>query len=219
MSYYVSPSRFVRTTFAVVATTIAFASAASAQQPTATPATASAAVAQQPPAGQTTTTITPGHWTATPFVGFGFSGDLDSGTGLFGIAGGYVWNPRWSFEGEFTMLPSPENSGLVEVESTVMTLAANALYHFAGREWVPYAVGGIGFGHANVDVDDDDPLIDDDLIDETSNSFIANIGGGVERLIGNNLGFRGDVRYFFGGDLVPDYWRVSAGITFGFRPR
>lgn len=210
----VSSVQVVRMAAAVALVSVALAAPAVAQQAPAASATASA---QPPAAGQTTTTITPGHWTVTPFVGFGFSGDLDSGTGLFGVAGGYVFNPRWSFEGEFTMLPSPENSGLVEVESTVMTFAANALYHFSGRDWVPYAVGGIGFGHANADVADDDPLINDDLFDETSNEFIANFGGGVERLIGNNVGFRGDVRYFFGGDLVPDYWRVSAGITFGFR--
>ncbi len=223
---HISIRHILRTTAAVALVSAVAASHAAAQQlPAASTSTSpSTSITLQPAtqpatAGQTTTTITPGHWTVTPFVGFGFSGDLDSGTGLFGVAGGYVFNPRWSFEGEFTMLPSPENSGLVEVDTTVFTFAANALYHFSGRDWVPYAVGGIGFGHANADVSDDNPLIDDDLFDETSNEFIANFGAGVERLIGNNVGFRGDVRYFFGGDLVPDYWRVSAGITFGFRPR
>ena len=220
MHNFVPVRQFVRTTSAIALLGVALTSTAAAQQPQA-PTTAAEAPAapsltlgaQQP--GQTTTTISPGHWTATPFIGFGFSGDLDSGTGLFGIAGGYVWNPRWSFEGEFTMLPSSENSGVVEAESTVWTLAANALYHFSGRDWVPYGVAGIGFGHAGVDLDD--PIFDD--LDDSSNEFIANFGGGVERLIANNVGFRGDVRYFFGGDLVPDYWRVSAGLTFGFRPR
>ena len=220
MHNFVAVRQFVRTTSAIALLGVALTSTAAAQQPQALTTAAEAPAApsltlgaQQP--GQTTTTISPGHWTATPFIGFGFSGDLDSGTGLFGIAGGYVWNPRWSFEGEFTMLPSSENSGVVEAESTVWTLAANALYHFSGRDWVPYGVAGIGFGHAGVDLDD--PIFDD--LDDSSNEFIANFGGGVERLIANNVGFRGDVRYFFGGDLVPDYWRVSAGLTFGFRPR
>jgi opacity protein-like surface antigen len=171
------------------------------------------AAAQAP--GQTTTTITPGHWTATPFVGVGFSGDLDSGTGLFGVSGGYVWDPRVSFEAEFSVLPSSENSGLVEVDSSVWNLTANVLYHFAGRDWVPYGVAGIGFGHSSVDIKSDDPLLN--TFDDSSNEFVAAIGGGVERLIRNNVGFRGDFRYMFGGDLVPDYWRLSAGITFGFR--
>lgn len=169
------------------------------------------------PAGQTTTTITPGHWTATPFVGVGFSGDLDSGTGAFGVAGGYVWDPRVSFEAEFSVLPSSENSGILEVDSSVWNLTGNVLYHFAGRNWVPYGVAGIGFGHSSVDINTNDPLLN--TLDTSSNEFVANIGGGVERLIRNNVGFRGDFRYMFGGDLVPDYWRLSAGITFGFRGR
>ena len=173
-------------------------------------------VAHQRPM-QTTTTITPGHWTATPFVGVAFSGDLDSGTGAFGVAGGYVWDPRISFEGEFSVLPSSENNGLVEVDTNVWNLTANVLYHFAGRNWVPYGVAGIGFGHSSADVNSSDPFIDQ--LDTSSTEFVANIGGGVERLIRNNLGFRGDFRYMFGGDLVPDYWRLSAGITFGFRGR
>lgn len=222
MSYFVSVRQFVHTTAAVALVGLALTSTAAAQQPQPAPTPTAAETAapsltlaaQQP--GQTTTTISPGHWTATPFVGFGFSGDLDSPTGLFGVAGGYVWNPRWSFEGEFTVLPSSENSGVIEAESTVWTLAANALYHFSGRDWVPYAVGGIGFGHSGVDLDDFD---DNDLFDDSSNEFIANFGGGVERLIANNVGFRGDARYFFAGDLVPDYWRISVGLTFGFRPR
>lgn len=171
------------------------------------------AAAQAP--GQTTTTISPGHWTTTPFVGVGFSGDLDSGTGALGIAGGYVWDPRVSFEAEVSFLPSSENGGLVEVNSSVWNLTGNVLYHFAGRNWVPYGVAGIGVGHSSVDIDSSDPIFDN--FDTSSNAFIANIGGGVERAFGpRNTAFRGDFRYMFGGDLVPDYWRLTAGVTFGF---
>lgn len=166
-------------------------------------------------AGQTTTTISPGHWTATPFVGFGFSGDLDNGTGAVGVAAGYVWDPRVSFEGELSFLPSSENSGLVEVDSSVWSLTGNVLYHFAGRDWVPYGVAGIGFGHSSVDVNVNDPILQN--LDTSSTAFIANIGGGVERAFLANTAFRGDFRYMFGSDLVPDYWRLTAGITFGFR--
>ncbi|MGE0449352.1 MAG: outer membrane protein [Vicinamibacterales bacterium] len=170
--------------------------------------------AAQPAAPQTTTTIDPGYWTVTPFVGLGFSGDLDGGTAVLGGAAGYVWNPRISFEGEFSILPSSENSGLVEVDSTVWALTGNLLYHFTGREWVPYAAAGLGIGRATVDVNGSSVL---DNFDTASTKVIANFGGGVERLIANNVGFRGDLRYQFGADLVPDYWRATAGITFGFR--
>lgn len=46
-----------------------------------------------------------------------------------------------------------------------------------------------------------------------------NQGGGVERAIRENIRFRGDMRYFFGGNLVPEYWRLSAGLRFGLSRR
>jgi opacity protein-like surface antigen len=153
------------------------------------------------------------HWTVTPFAGFGFSGDLDSGTGALGAAGGYVWNPRVSFEGEFTMLPSSEFGGLVEVDSRVWSVTGNLLYHFAERPFVPYGVFGIGFGRGSVDIEPDDPVLDD-ILDESSTEFVVNFGGGVQRQIRDRVAFRGDLRYFFGGDFVPDYWRLTAGLTF-----
>jgi len=48
---------------------------------------------------------------------------------------------------------------------------------------------------------------------------VVNFGGGVERRINDRIGFRGDLRYFFGGDLVPDYWRLGAGLTFAVHGR
>jgi hypothetical protein len=162
---------------------------------------------------QTTTgpvVITPGHWSVTPFIGVGFSGDLDSGTGGFGVATGYNWDRRISLEGEFNMLPSSEADGAIEVDSKFWSLAGNLLYHFAERPFVPYAAVGIGFGHASVDFDDTAL----ELFDESSTSFIVNFGGGVERSIREGMGFRGDLRYFTGGDLVPDHWRLSAGLSF-----
>jgi hypothetical protein len=171
---------------------------------------ASAQTAAQRPT--TTTVIDPGHWTVTPFIGIGFSGDLDSATGAFGAAGGYVWSERVGLEGEFSMLPSSEASGLVELSSDSWTLTGNILYHFAGRNWVPYGVFGIGMGHGSVDVESTDPLLN--ALDSSSTEFVVNFGGGIERRIRDRMAFRGDLRYFFGGDFVPDYWRASAGLTF-----
>jgi opacity protein-like surface antigen len=156
--------------------------------------------------------LVPGEITVTPFIGFGFSGDLDSATGALGVAGGYNYNSRISIEGEFNLLPSPENNGAVEVDSTVWSLTGNMLYHFAKKnQFTPYAVVGIGFGHASVDVDG---TILQGILDASSTQFVANIGGGVERQFSDRLRFRGDLRYLFGGDTVPDYWRLSAGVSF-----
>jgi len=157
--------------------------------------------------------LTAGQVTVTPFIGFGFSGDLDSATGAVGVAGGWNYNSRISIEGEFNLLPSPENSGAVEVDSTVFSLTGNMLYHFnAKNNWTPYAVVGIGFGHSSVDVDD--TILQGLDLDASSTKFVANIGGGIERPFSDKLKFRGDFRYIFGGDTVPDYWRLAVGVGF-----
>jgi hypothetical protein len=195
------PARWRSTTMAiVVAMTLCVIDRAVAQQ------TTGAAVQPQP-----------GAWSVTPFAGFGFSGDLDSPTGALGVAGGYGWSPTVTLEGEFNLLPSSEYGGLVEVSSHAWSLTGNLLYHFAPRTFRPYAVVGLGFGHAGVDVDTAGDGLD--ALDTSSTEFVVNLGGGVERAIRENIRFRGDMRYFFGGDLVPDYWRLSAGLQFGLGRR
>jgi opacity protein-like surface antigen len=199
------PSRtrqFLITTVAVAALAFGAARSASAQPTTSGPAV-----------------LTPGHWSVTPFVGFGFSGDLDSATGGFGVAGGYNWDTRLAIETEFSALPSSETDGALEFDSSFWSLSANLLYHFTERPFVPYAAVGIGFGHGSVDIDGDNDVLED-LVDTSDTSFIVNFGAGVERSIRSGMGFRGDLRYFTGGDVVPDHWRLSAGLTFdlGRRP-
>jgi len=156
--------------------------------------------------------IVPGEISVTPFIGFGFSGDLDSATGVVGVAGGWNYNSKISIEGEFSLLPSPENNGVVEASSTVWSLTGNVLYHFEKKNnFTPYAVAGIGVGHASVDLNG--TLLQNVNVNASSTQFVANIGGGVERPFSERLKFRGDLRYLFGGDTVPDYWRLSAGIS------
>jgi opacity protein-like surface antigen len=154
-----------------------------------------------------------GAWSVAPFVGFGFSGDLDSAAGAFGVAGGYAWSPTITLEGELNILPSSENGGLVEVDSNSWSLTGNILYHFAPRAVQPYAVFGMGVGHSSVDADEVNgiPAVN---TDPSSTEFVVNLGGGVERALRHNIILRGDMRYFFGGDLVPDYWRLGVGIRF-----
>jgi len=189
--------RLVRTAVIAAAAILAGAGTARAQAP-------------QPPA--ITNLYDEGHWTATPFIGFGFSGDLDSSTGALGVAGGYIWSSRVALEGEYNILPSSEAGGAIEVDSDSWSLTGNILYHFAGRHFVPYGVFGMGFGHGHIDPDPADPELS--TVNTTSKEFVVNFGGGAEKTIRDRMAFRGDLRYFFGGNLVPDYWRASVGLTF-----
>jgi opacity protein-like surface antigen len=176
-----------------------------------TVASATSAQAQPAAAQATTTSLTDtGTWTITPSIGVGFSGDLDSGTAVYGVAAGYTYTPRLSFEGNFSYL-QPEVSGPREYDAKSWALFADALYHFAGRRYVPYVAAGLGLGYASVDSDE---VVGGGSFDDSSTRLVFNFGGGVERQIREKIALRGDLRYLFGGNLVPDYWRASVGVSF-----
>jgi len=188
----------------------AFAAAAIAVALFGLPQSARAQV--RPPA--TTPPLETGRFTVTPLVGTAFSGDVDSPTILFGVAGGYNWSPRVSLEAEFNLLPSSEQSGVLELDTRIWNLTGNLLYRFSEnrRAWVPFGAVGLGLGHGSADINVNDPLLNS--ISSSSNAFVFNFGGGVERALTDTIRFRGDLRYFFGGDLVADYWRLGLGVSF-----
>jgi opacity protein-like surface antigen len=85
----------------------------------------------------------------------------------------------------------------------------------------PYATGGVGIIRSSIDDVGD-------LFDVSSTDWGFNVGGGVMGFFSDNVGIRGDVRYFRSlqdiesddefdvslGDLR--FWRGSVGITFRF---
>ena len=85
----------------------------------------------------------------------------------------------------------------------------------------PYASGGVGLIRTSV-------ADADEFFDIDDNSFGVNIGGGVMGFINDNVGLRGDIRYFRGlqdsdgGDDIDldfgtfDFWRSTFGVTFRF---
>jgi opacity protein-like surface antigen len=158
-----------------------------------------------------------GQWTVTPVIGTAFSGDVDSPTVVLGVAGGYNWSPKISFEGEFNVLPSSEQSGLLELDTRIWNLTGNMLYRFSGERFVPYGAIGLGLGHGSASVNSNDPLLNS--VSTSSNALVVNFGGGVERSITDAIRVRGDLRYFFGGDLVADYWRFGIGVSFNVGSR
>jgi hypothetical protein len=171
--------------------------------------TAGTASAQQPP----TTDIEPGHWTVTPMLGFGSGGDLNNGALGVGIAGGYNWSSQIGLELAFTLLPSNDQGDLVDIETSVWNLTGDLSYHFTRQPTVPYAV--VGFGMARADTNDADAVVINGLdFEAASTELILNFGAGLERAIAENANVRGDVRYYTGNDLVPDFLRVFAGVTF-----
>lgn len=153
----------------------------------------------------------PGRWTATPFVSVSFGSDAGS-LGV-GAAVGYDFTPNLGVEGELSYLfdvAGDDNN----VDRSVTGFNANALYHFDVRRVTPYATVGLGFERDSVDVKNPDPLA---LYAPSSTEVVFNFGGGAKYRVSDRLIARADLRRFEANDIAPDYWRLYAGLTFGWR--
>jgi len=180
-------------------------------------------------------------WVLTPFVGWNFNGSadvngaggesvsnkfehkIDYGVSLAGMGAGAV-----GFEVDFGYSPNffQTNTGAdgfdLASNSNVTTLTGNVILGIPAGAVRPYVVGGVGLIRTNVgDVGD--------LFDaQSKNDFGFDVGGGVMGFFNNNVGLRGDVRYFRsfqGGDAGSltglalgnlNFWRGSVGVSFKF---
>jgi opacity protein-like surface antigen len=179
-------------------------------------------------------------WTLTPFVGWNFGGSadvngsggstfskkfekkLDYGASLTGMGAGAV-----GFEVDFGYSPnffetSTSTTGFrFTNKSNVTTLTGNVVVGGHTGSVRPYAVAGVGLLRTNVQ----------DFAGvfsvNTKNDFGMDVGGGVMGFFSNNVGLRGDVRYFRGfrgtssnaaGLTLSDFkfWRGSLGVSFKF---
>lgn len=181
-------------------------------------------------------------WTLTPFVGwnFGSSADvtgsggptfsnkfekkIDYGASLLGMGAGSL-----GFEVDFGYSPNffetTTSGGGFEFtsKSNVTTLMGNVVIGSNKGGVRPYLVGGVGLLRTKVQD------IDEVFTVNTKNDFGLDIGGGVMGFFSNNVGLRGDIRYFRGfrgtsdsdsltGLAVSDFkfWRASLGLSLKF---
>lgn len=141
------------------------------------------------------------------------------GAGVIGWEVDFGWAPNF-FE---------ETTGAGDFEfgdNNVTTLMGNVLVGIpvggqSGPGIRPYATGGVGLIRSRIDGGD----FFDDL---SSNDFGFNVGAGVHGFFTDNVGIRGDVRYFRSlEDNEPDdefdlaisdfdFWRATVGVTFRF---
>ena len=180
-------------------------------------------------------------WTLTPFVGWNFGGAADINTGSsgsntsstferkidYGASLAKMGSGPIGFEIDFGYSPNFFETGTAASgfdftnDSNVTTLTGNVLIGAHGGPIRPYVVGGVGLIRTNVqDLSG--------LFSATSkNDFGMDVGGGVMGFFSNNVGLRGDVRYFrsfrgttdnASGITLGDFkfWRASAGVSFKF---
>jgi len=186
-------------------------------------------------------------WLITPFVGWNFSGSadvngnggqsfenqfehkLDYGVSLANMGAGAV-----GFEVDFGYSPNfferttiSNNDFDFTNDSNVVTLTGNVIVGTPigghGGSIRPYAVGGVGLIRTKVA---DVGGVFGDV--SSKNDFGFDLGAGVMGFFAQNIGLRGDFRYFrsFQGsdpNTVTGlalsnfhYWRGSAGVTFKF---
>ena len=174
-------------------------------------------------------------WFFTPFFGANFGGNADFGNIPdlddevekrmdFGATIG--WNPGTvGFEVDFGYSPNffEDTTGAGNFEfgdSNVTTLMANLLVSAPTGQIRPYGSGGIGLIRANIS------SAGGLFNDLATNDLGVNIGGGVQGYFNDNIGLRGDIRYFRSlQDNEPDnefdfglsdfdFWRGTVGVTF-----
>ena len=175
-------------------------------------------------------------WFFTPFIGGNFGGNADFGDFPddddaverrmdFGATLG--WNPSVvGFEIDLGYSPNffQDTAGDANFEfgdNNVTTLMGNVLLSAPMGSGVrPYASGGLGLIRASVQ---SATGLFNDL---STNDLGINIGGGLNANFNDNVGIRGDLRYFrslqdnqadndFDLSLGSfDFWRGSVGLTF-----
>jgi opacity protein-like surface antigen len=179
-------------------------------------------------------------WLFTPFVGANFGGNANFGDFAtfddeverrvdFGASLGWMGKGIVGFEVDFGYSPNffQDTNGDANFEfgdSNVTTLMANVLVgapiggqHGGGIR--PYASGGLGLMRASA-------TGSSFFNDLNTNDFGVNVGGGVQGFFSDNVGIRGDIRYFRSlQDNEPDgefdvalsdfnFWRGTVGVTF-----
>ena len=177
-------------------------------------------------------------WLFTPFIGANFGGNANFGDFDdfddeferrvdFGASLGWMGAGIVGFEVDFGYSPNFFQNTIGDAnfefgDSNVTTLMANVLVgapiggqHGPGIR--PYASGGVGLIRSSIS----GSTFFNDL---TTNDFGLNVGGGVQGFFNDNVGIRGDIRYFRSlQDNEPDsefdlalsdfdFWRGTVGL-------
>lgn len=177
-------------------------------------------------------------WLFTPYFGATFGGSANLGLDQdfddeferkvnYGASLAWVGDGAVGFEVDFGYSPnffgasSDDDFNLVG-DGNVTTLMANVVLGAPAGGVRPYASGGVGLIKSKVD--DADQFI----TEFDNNDFGFNVGAGVTGFVTDNVGIRGDVRYFRSlQDNEPDdefdvalsdfrFWRGTVGVTFRF---
>jgi opacity protein-like surface antigen len=181
-------------------------------------------------------------WLFTPFVGWNWGGtanlvnfnDFDDEfeqKAMFGASLAWMGAGVFGFEVDFGYSPNffEQTGGSGDFEfgdSNLTTLMGNLLVGIpiggqSGPGFRPYVAGGVGIMKSSIGSVDD-------FFEVDSTNWGFNVGGGAMFFFTDNVGMRGDLRYFRSlQDDEPDdfldvglanfrFWRGTLGVTFRF---
>jgi opacity protein-like surface antigen len=175
-------------------------------------------------------------WIFTPYVGANFSRggdifDLDSGNTSVSFGGSLGWMGAGilGLEMDFGYAPDFfETDDVTSLDGNVTSFMGNVIIGIpigsqTGGGVRPYVSGGAGLLRSRLDDVED-------LFDINENSFGVNAGAGLMVFFTDNVGLRGDLRYFrsLSDDDNDDdndldlnlgafhFWRATAGVAFRF---
>jgi opacity protein-like surface antigen len=155
----------------------------------------------------------PNTWSVTPFLhtSMGMGDPAPENSIGLGASVAYDWTRNLGFEGEIGHLFDVAGD-TADVDWSITSFSANALYHFNTQYVTPYATFGLGVEHSGFEVKNPDSLaLYPDL---SATEFAFNFGGGVKYALNDRWHARADLRRFQANDVAPDYWRLYAGVTF-----
>jgi hypothetical protein len=157
-------------------------------------------------------------------AGAALGGDLDSSPATYGGALTFIGDGAFGFEIEGAYTPdffAGEDQGIVFDEDNVTSLMANILLGTGGERGKVFLT--VGAGILKTRARDLDEFFDVDNTDFAASAGIGGIG-----FFADNLGVRGDVRYYRNlGDPEPDnefdidfgefsFWRATGGLVLRF---
>jgi opacity protein-like surface antigen len=175
-------------------------------------------------------------WIFTPYIGANFSRggdifDLDSGNTSVSFGGSLGWMGAGilGLEMDFGYAPDFfETDDVTSLDGNVTSFMGNVIIGIpiggqTGGGVRPYVSGGAGLLRSRLDDVED-------FFDLNENSFGVNAGAGLMVFFTDNVGLRGDLRYFrsLSDDDNDDdndldlnlgafhFWRATAGVAFRF---
>jgi opacity protein-like surface antigen len=184
-------------------------------------------------------------WLFTPNIGTTFGGDAEvgitygasiawMGEGIFGVEGDFSFTPNVFDEDDNFLDASFFDFDLTDSKTTAVmgnVIVGIPIGGTTGAGFRPYVVGGLGWMNLKLEdnISDLEFFTNDN---DGTNSFAVDAGAGVAGLVSDNVGIRGDIRWYRGfvdDDninerllLEPvldelrnvDFWRATVGATF-----